>query len=116
MATAVRNASAPPLQHPAHGPQPGALRLFPLSFRFHKKHPPRKFQVWNLMREGCFVMPVISAPGHSSPEARHGVLYFVVSEVWAPLVDTAHLVNSIRTRSAPVSITMVFSFTAQMVR
>ena len=60
-------------------------------------------------------MPVISAPGHSSPEARHGVLYFVVSEVWAPLVDTAHLVNSIRTRSAPVSITMVFSFTAQMV-
>lgn len=31
------------------------------------------------------------------------------------LVETAHLVNSMRTRSAPVSITMVFSFTEQMV-
>ena len=37
------------------------------------------------------------------------------SVVWVPLVETAHLVNSIRTRSALVSITMVSSFTAQLV-
>ena len=33
----------------------------------------------------------------------------------AVLLDTAHLVISMRTRSAPVSKTMVFSFTAQTV-
>ena len=31
------------------------------------------------------------------------------------LLDTAHLVNSMRTRSALVSMTMVLSFTLQMV-
>ena len=34
---------------------------------------------------------------------------------WVPLVEIAHLVNSMRTRSAPVSMTMVSSLTAQMV-
>ena len=31
------------------------------------------------------------------------------------MLETAHLVSSIRTRSTPLSITMVFSFTVQMV-
>ena len=34
---------------------------------------------------------------------------------WVPLVEMAHLVNSIRTRSALVSMMMVSSFTWQMV-
>ena len=42
--------------------------------------------------------------------------YLVVSTVWAPLVEMAHLANSSRTRSALVSITMLSSLTARWCR
>ena len=67
-------ASAPPFSIPHMVTQPGALRLFPLSFRFHKKHPPRKFQVWNLMREGC--LSCLSFLPQGTAARKHGTESF----------------------------------------